>query len=63
MLENLDFSSSFSPTHGHQTFQEGKVQSGVTWAKESSHEGVLGHQLIWALKELQDLCLPGAKSC
>lgn len=21
MLENLDFSSSFSPTHGHQTFR------------------------------------------
>ena len=39
------------------------MQSGVTWAKESSHEGVLGHQLIGAPKELQDLCLPGVKSC
>lgn len=38
MLENLDFSSSFSPTHGHQTFRllQGEGASGVTWAKESS---------------------------
>ena len=37
------------------------MQSGVTWAKGSSHEGVLGYHLTWALKELQDLYLPGGE--